>query len=113
MPPDEGGDEGDGGTGGRFLGGLGLGGEPPSAALERVRAHDFLDHAHLETLLEAAELTPVPPPFVHRAALLRQTHVLRALLYSSLEETCRNKQIDAHERTVRKSNLYTLYQYGE
>lgn len=87
MPPDEGGDEGDGRTGGRFLGGLGLGGEPPSAALERVRAHDFFDHAHLETLLEAAELTPVPPPFIHRTALLRQTHVLRALLYSSLEET--------------------------
>ena len=57
---------------------------PP--ALERVCADNLLDHADGETLLEPAELAPVPPPLVHGAVLVRQTDVLGVLLNSSLEE---------------------------
>ena len=58
---------------------------PPS--LETVRSDDLLDHADCETLLEPAELTTVPPPFVHRAIFVRQTNVLGVLLHCSLEES--------------------------
>ena len=43
-------------------------------------------HADVETLLEPAELTPVPPSLVHRTALVRQTDVLGVLLDGPLEE---------------------------
>ena len=64
----------------------GLCGKTTSPALERVCADNLLDHPDSETLLEPAELAPVPPPLVHGAVLVRQTDVLGVLLDSSLEE---------------------------
>ena len=57
-----------------------------SPTLERVCPNNLLDHPDGETLLEPAELAPVPPPLVHGAVLVRQTDVLGVLLNSSLEE---------------------------
>lgn len=72
---------------GRFLRRLGFWGEPAPAALQRVSAHYFLDHAHSEALLEAAELTAVTASLVHRARFVGKTHVLGPFLNSPLEET--------------------------
>ena len=86
MSPDKRSYEGDWGGGGGVLGTLGLRGKTTSPTLECVGADNLLDHADGETLLEPAELAPVPPPLVHGAVLVRQTDVLGVLLNSSLEE---------------------------
>ena len=86
MSSDEGGYQGDWRCGRRVLRTLGLGWQTSSPALEAVRPHNLLDHSCSQALLEPAELTPVPPSFVHRTALVRQTDVFSILLYSSLEE---------------------------
>ena len=57
-----------------------------STALEAVGSDHLLHHPHGQTLLEPAELAAVPPPLVHGAALVRQTHVLGVLLHRPLEE---------------------------
>ena len=86
MSPHQGRHQGDRGGGGRVLGALGLGGKTTSPALETVGPHHLLDHPGPQTLLEPAELTPVPPSLVHRTALVRQTDVLGVLLDGPLEE---------------------------
>ena len=73
-------------SGGGVLGAFGLRGKTTSPALECVRADNLLDHPDSETLLEPAELAPVPPPLVHGAVLVRKTDVLGVFLDSSLEE---------------------------
>ena len=57
-----------------------------SPPLQPVSPHHLLHHPHRQTLLEPAELTPVPPSLVHRTALVRQTDVLGVLLDGPLEE---------------------------
>ena len=86
MSPDQRRDQRHRGRGGGVLGALRLRGKTTSPTLERVRPDDLLDHPDGETLLEPAELAPVPPPLVHGAVLVRQTDVLGVLLDSSLEE---------------------------
>ena len=86
MSPDQRRDQRHRGRGGRVLRALWLRGKTTSPTLERVRPDDLLDHPDGETLLEPAELAPVPPPLVHGAVLVRQTDVLGVLLNSSLEE---------------------------
>ena len=65
----------------------GFGWKTTSPALETVCPHHLLHHAHHQTFLEPTELAPVPPSFVHRAALVGQTDIFRVLLDSSLEES--------------------------
>ena len=86
MSPDQCSNEGHRRGGGGVLGTLGLRGKTTSPTLECVGANNLLDHPDGETLLEPAELAPVPPPLVHGAVLVRQTDVLGVLLNSSLEE---------------------------
>ena len=79
-------DQRHGGRGRGVLRALGLGGKTTSPPLEAVRPDHLLDHAGGQALLEPAELAAVPPPLVHGAALVRQTHVLGVLLHRPLEE---------------------------
>ena len=53
---------------------------PPT--LEAIRPDHLPDHPDCETLLEPAELAPVPPLLVHGAVLVCQAHVLAFLLNS-------------------------------
>lgn len=87
VGPNQGCDERDRRAGWRFLRRLGFRGESSPASLERISAYHFLDHAHSEALLEAAELAAVAPSLVHRARFVGKTHVLGALLHGPLEET--------------------------
>ena len=57
-----------------------------SPPLEAVGSDHLLHHPHGQALLEPAELAAVPPPLVHGAVLVRQTHVLGVLLHRPLEE---------------------------
>ena len=79
-------DQRHGGRGRGVLGALGLGGKTTSPSLETVRPDHLLDHAGGQALLEPAELAAVPPPLVHGAVLVRQTHILGVLLHRPLEE---------------------------
>ena len=66
---------------------LGLGRKSSSATLETVSSHNLFDHPSPQTLLEATELTSVPPSLVHGTVLVRQTNILGVLLDSPLEES--------------------------
>ena len=66
---------------------LGLGGKSSSATLETVGPYNLFDHSSSQTLLEATELTSVPPSLVHRTVLVSQANILGVLLDSSLEES--------------------------
>lgn len=44
----------------------------------------FPHHAYCQTLLEAAELAPIPPPLVHRTVLAGKANILGIFLYRTL-----------------------------
>ena len=66
---------------------LWLGRQSSSPSLQTIGPHHLFDHASGQTLLEATELTSVPPSLVHRTVLVSQTNILGVLLDSPLEET--------------------------
>ena len=86
MCPHQGRDHAHGRRGRGLLGTPGLRRQSAPAALQAVRPHHLLDHAHGQALLEPAELAPVPSPLVHRAVLVGQANVLGVLLDRPLEE---------------------------
>ena len=59
-----------------------LGWKTSSPTLEAIRPDHLPDHPDCETLLEPAELAPVPPLLVHGAVLVCQADVLAGLLSS-------------------------------
>ena len=59
-----------------------LGWKTSSPTLEAIRPDHLPDHPDCETLLEPAELAPVPPLLVHGAVLVCQADVLAFLLNS-------------------------------
>lgn len=76
--------------------------QPSSPALQVVRSHDLLPHAHRQTLLVSAVLASVSSSLVHNAVLVAQAGVLSALLNGPLEESFASFAGSANETTNRR-----------